>query len=357
MMERRRLQARGLVFDVLAAGDPAGEPVLLLHGFPQTAACWTRLAGALAAAGCWVLAPDQRGYSPGARPAAVRDYRMPELVADALALADRAGVGRFHLVGHDWGGAVAWHLAARHPERVATLTAVSTPHPRAMAAALRASTQPLRSAYIAFFRTSRLPELVLGARELAGLRLVLTRSGLGPASAEAYARALAGPGALAAALAWYRAAGPSTLRVPAVAVPPAPCGGRVTRLWAGGPPRRPPAGSPAPTTSRSWTGLATGCPSSTRPSWPTSCCRTCASGRSAAPAARDGRRDPGRGRDRIRRPDPEVQPCRSILHARRARRPPTKADARTYQARSPTCQAEGWKTERTQPSFLFLNRS
>jgi pimeloyl-ACP methyl ester carboxylesterase len=219
MMERRRLQARGLEFDVLAAGDPAGEPVLLLHGFPQTAACWTRLAGALAAAGFWVLAPDQRGYSPGARPAAVRDYRMPELVADALALADRAGVGRFHLVGHDWGGAVAWHLAARHPERVATLTAVSTPHPRAMAAALRASTQPLRSAYIALFRTPRLPELVLGARELAGLRLVLTRSGLGPASAEAYARALADPGALAAALAWYRAAGPSILRVPAVAVP------------------------------------------------------------------------------------------------------------------------------------------
>jgi pimeloyl-ACP methyl ester carboxylesterase len=135
MMERRRLQARGLVFDVLAAGDPAGEPVLLLHGFPQTAACWTELAEVLAGAGYRLLAPDQRGYSPGA----VHDYRMPELVADVLALADRAGVGRFQLVGHDWGGAVAWHLAARHPERVATLTAVSTPHPRAFAAALRFS--------------------------------------------------------------------------------------------------------------------------------------------------------------------------------------------------------------------------
>jgi pimeloyl-ACP methyl ester carboxylesterase len=130
MMERRSLHARGLVFDLLAAGDPAGEPVLLLHGFPQTAACWTELAEALADAGYRVLAPDQRGYSPGARPAAVRDYRMPELVADVLAVADRAGARRFHVVGHDWGGAVAWHLAARHPERVATLTAVSTPHPR-----------------------------------------------------------------------------------------------------------------------------------------------------------------------------------------------------------------------------------
>jgi len=218
-MERRRLEARGLVFDLLAAGDPAGEPVLLLHGFPQTAACWTRLAEVLAGAGYRVLAPDQRGYSPGARPGAVPEYRMPELVADVLALADRAGADRFHLVGHDWGGAVAWHLAARHPERVATLTAVSTPHPRALAAALRSSAQPLRSAYIAFFRTPRLPELLLGARGLAPLRLLLARSGLGPEWAEAYADALAEPGALAAALAWYRAAGPSTLRAPAVAVP------------------------------------------------------------------------------------------------------------------------------------------
>jgi pimeloyl-ACP methyl ester carboxylesterase len=219
MMERRRLQARGLEFDVLAAGDPAGEPVLLLHGFPQTAACWTRLAEALGDAGCRALAPDQRGYSPGARPVAVRDYQMPELVADALALADQAGAGRFHLVGHDWGGAVAWHLAARHPERAATLTAVSTPHPRALAAALRSSAQPLRSAYIAFFRTPRLPELALGARGLAGLRVLLARSGLGPQWIQAYAGALAGPGALAAALAWYRAAGPSSLRTPAVTVP------------------------------------------------------------------------------------------------------------------------------------------
>ena len=229
MMERRRLHARGLVFDVLAAGDPAGEPVLLLHGFPQTAACWTELAEALAAAGYRVLAPDQRGYSPGARPRAVRDYRMPELVADALAVADRAGVGRFHLVGHDWGGAVAWHLAARHPERVATLTAVSTPHPRAFAAALRSSAQPLQSAYIALFRTPRLAELVLGARGLAGLRLLLARSGLGPEWVETYAGALADPGALAAALAWYRAAGPSTLRAPAVAVP-------TCHLWGSGDP-------------------------------------------------------------------------------------------------------------------------
>jgi pimeloyl-ACP methyl ester carboxylesterase len=90
-MERLRLRARGLVFDVLAAGPPRGEPVVLLHGFPQTAACWIGVAETLAAARYRVLAPDQRGYSLGARPAAVRAYRMPELVADVLALAEELG--------------------------------------------------------------------------------------------------------------------------------------------------------------------------------------------------------------------------------------------------------------------------
>jgi pimeloyl-ACP methyl ester carboxylesterase len=90
-MERLRLRARGLVFGVLAAGPLRGDPVVLLHGFPQTAACWIRVAETLAAVGYRVLAPDQRGYSPGARPVAMRAYRMPELVADVLAQAERPG--------------------------------------------------------------------------------------------------------------------------------------------------------------------------------------------------------------------------------------------------------------------------
>jgi pimeloyl-ACP methyl ester carboxylesterase len=163
MIEPLQLRARGLVFDALAAGPATGEPVVLLHGFPQTSACWTRVLEALAAAGYRAVAPDQRGYSPTARPNAVRAYRMPELVADVVAIADGLGATRVHLVGHDWGGAVAWNLAGRHPERVATLTAVSTPHPGAFARALTTGTQPLRSAYIPLFRTPRLPELLLGA--------------------------------------------------------------------------------------------------------------------------------------------------------------------------------------------------
>jgi pimeloyl-ACP methyl ester carboxylesterase len=219
MTERLRLRARGWVFDGWAAGPPAGEPVVLLHGFPQTSACWTGVAPALAAAGYRVVAFDQRGYSPGARPGRVRDYRMPQLVADTLAVAERAGAARFHLVGHDWGGAVAWSLAGRHPERVATLMVVSTPHPRAYATALWSGAQLLRSAYIGLFRLPRLPELVLGAGRQRGLRLLLARSGLGPEWVEAYARAMAGPGALSAALAWYRAISPLGLRTPPVTVP------------------------------------------------------------------------------------------------------------------------------------------
>ena len=117
MIQPLQIPARGLVFDALAAGPPTGELVMLLHGFPQTCACWTPLLDTLAEAGYRAVAPDQRGYSPKARPTTVRAYRMPELVADVVAIADRLGAQTFHLVGHDWGGVVAWRLAGQHSER------------------------------------------------------------------------------------------------------------------------------------------------------------------------------------------------------------------------------------------------
>jgi pimeloyl-ACP methyl ester carboxylesterase len=219
MIEPLQLPARGLVFDALAAGPPTGELVVLLHGFPQTSACWTQLLETLAAAGYHAAAPDQRGYSPGARPTTIQAYRLSELVADVTAIADRLGAETFHLVGHDWGGVVAWQLAGHHPERVATLTAVSTPHPRAFARALVAGTQALRSAYVPVFRLPRLPELLLGAHRQWGLRRLLAHDGLGAEWVDTYTRALAQPGALSAALAWYRAATPFSLRAPRVGVP------------------------------------------------------------------------------------------------------------------------------------------
>ncbi len=246
MIEPLELEVRGLVFQALAAGPPSGELVLLLHGFPQTSACWTATMEALAASGYRAVALDQRGYAPKARPGQVRAYRMPQLVADVVAVADRLGAARLHLVGHDWGGAVAWNLAGRHPERVATLTVVSTPHPKAFARALWSSAQLLRSAYIGFFRTPRLPELVLGAQQQRGLRLLLAGSGLDRQWIDSYTDALGRPGALVAALAWYRAATPFSVGAPRVAVPtlyvwgsrdPAlgPTAARATGRWVTGP--------------------------------------------------------------------------------------------------------------------------
>ncbi|SDO70799.1 Pimeloyl-ACP methyl ester carboxylesterase [Geodermatophilus sp. DSM 45219] len=195
----------GLVFDVRDGGPSGGEPVVLLHGFPQDSAAWTAVAGDLHGAGLRTLAPDQRGYSPGARPTGRSAYRLRELTDDVLALLDAAELGSAHVVGHDWGGLVAWALGARHPERVRTLTSLSVPHPAAMARAMVTSDQALRSYYIALFQLPVLPERLLLAGDGAALRRLLETSGLPPEQAGHYARRMQEPGALSAALAWYRA--------------------------------------------------------------------------------------------------------------------------------------------------------
>lgn len=151
----------GFHFGVRDWGPADGRPLIALHGFPQTSSSWSGVADRLVAAGLRVLAPDQRGYSSAARPPEVSAYRIDRLAGDVLALADAAGLDRFDLLGHDWGGAVAWHLAARHPDRVATLSVASTPHPRAMQRAWRGS-QALRSWYMLAFQLPWLPERVLG---------------------------------------------------------------------------------------------------------------------------------------------------------------------------------------------------
>lgn len=187
------------------AGAAASPVAVLLHGFPQDSSAFDGVGRRLAAAGVRALAPDQRGYSPGARPRGRRAYVTAELVADVVALLDAADVERAHVVGHDWGGSVAWSFAARHPERTASLTALSTPHPAAMAAALRRPDQLGRSWYMLAFQLPRLPEAALLARDGAGLRRSLRRSGLADDAVGRYVARLAEPGALTAALAWYRA--------------------------------------------------------------------------------------------------------------------------------------------------------
>jgi len=204
-LERLRLRANGLVFDAVALGPPHGELVLLLHGFPQTAMAWRGVTRRLALAGYRVVAPDQRGYSRGARPAAVEAHTVAHLRADVLAMATALDARRFHVAGHDWGGVVAWSLAAENPERVRSVTVLSTPHPRALRDALRTPGQALRSAYIPVLRLPILPELVLGFASGEVLRRLLHLSGLPGAQAAAYCRAMTRGGALHGALNWYRA--------------------------------------------------------------------------------------------------------------------------------------------------------
>jgi pimeloyl-ACP methyl ester carboxylesterase len=195
----------GLVCDVRDGGPADGAPVVLLHGFPQDATAFTAVADRLHTAGLRTLAPDQRGYSPGARPSGRAAYRMRELTADVLALLDAAELGSAHVVGHDWGGIVGWALAAWHPERVRTLSALSVPHPAAMARAFVTSDQALRSWYMGLFQLPVLPERLLLAGDGAGLRRMLQISGLSSELAEHYVRRMQEPGALSTALAWYRA--------------------------------------------------------------------------------------------------------------------------------------------------------
>lgn len=198
------MEIGGLSFDVRRGGPDGGPAVLLLHGFPENAGMWDGVVPALHAAGLRTVAPDQRGYSPGARPADVADYSMRHVVADAVGLIDALGLDSVHVLGHDWGAVVGWHLAGRHPDRVRTLTAVSVPHPVAHGNALRTDPdQQERSGYIAVFRRPDAEELLL-ADDARRLRRMLQP--LPAATVAGFVAPLVGTGhQLTGPLNWYRA--------------------------------------------------------------------------------------------------------------------------------------------------------
>jgi pimeloyl-ACP methyl ester carboxylesterase len=198
----RQFRHDGLLFDVTDSGPLDGSVIIALHGFPQLASSWAAVTPGLTDAGFRVLAFDQRGYSAGARPDNVDAYRLDRLADDVLALADAAGAATFDLLGHDWGGGVAWYLASRNPHRVRTLSVASTPHPRAMIAAM-AGPQALRSWYMAVFQLPWLPEKLLGMRDGALAHRLLAGSGApNPAAGVAL---LTDPPTARAAINWYRA--------------------------------------------------------------------------------------------------------------------------------------------------------
>jgi pimeloyl-ACP methyl ester carboxylesterase len=214
-IDRLEVDANGMTFSARAAGPLEGRPVLLLHGFPQTSWCWRSLLGALAGAGYRAIAPDQRGYSPGARPLDVDDYTMAELLGDVSALAAVFEMSRFDVIGHDWGGMVGWQVASRQPEVVRSLTVLSTPHPLALQHALLGGdpVQAARAGTMDAFRQPEMPEhQLLGVDGSgSGLRSLLLQSGLPPSDTDVYVEAMQGEGAMTAALNWYRAMGRSDL--------------------------------------------------------------------------------------------------------------------------------------------------
>ncbi|HWJ09979.1 MAG TPA: alpha/beta fold hydrolase [Nocardioides sp.] len=195
-----------LTFDVYDEGPADGEIVVLLHGFPERSSCWRLVAPQLHDAGYRTIAMDQRGYSRGARPKRRRDYRIDELVADAVALVDAAvgPRGRVHVVGHDWGAIVAWGIAQQHPDRVRTLTAASVPHPMAFLKAMARSGQVLKSWYMLAFQLPVVPELVVGRLgRVSDSRLAA--SGMTREDVDRVQREIVDDGALPGALGWYRA--------------------------------------------------------------------------------------------------------------------------------------------------------
>ena len=196
-------------FDAIADGPPDGRPVLLLHGFPEAGAEWSHQVAALGAQGFRAVAPDQRGYSPGVRPERPADYAIDLIVGDVLAIADEFGWRRFDLVGHDWGGAAAWWTADAHPERLRSLSVVSTPHPAALGEALRGDEeQRMMSQYMIEWR-ERSTERRMLADDAKALRSMFDGR-VERSRVDEYVQRLAEPGALTAALNWYRSGKPGT---------------------------------------------------------------------------------------------------------------------------------------------------
>ena len=194
-----------LTFDVDITGPSDAPTVVLLHGFPESRASWRPVTELLVAQGLRTVAPDQRGYSPGARPDGVDAYHIDHLVADVVGILDALDLPTAHVAGHDWGAIVAWALAAAHPDRVSSLTTASVPHPGAFGWALRSDAdQQQRSAYIDLFRKEGTAERVLLRNEANALRSMFGTAVPGEL-VDVHVELLTQPGALTAALNWDRA--------------------------------------------------------------------------------------------------------------------------------------------------------
>lgn len=205
-----RIRVNTITLHVVEAGPADGRPVILLHGFPEFWWAWRKQIQPLADAGFRVIVPDMRGYNLSDAPLGISAYQIDLLARDVMDLATALGVERFDLVGHDWGGVVAWWVAARHAERLNRMVILDAPHPDVWGLqALKHPTQALRSSYAMFFQLPLAPEAMLSVMDYMGLRTSMTGSAkpgaFEPGAIAQYRRAWSRPNRLTAMLNYYRA--------------------------------------------------------------------------------------------------------------------------------------------------------
>ncbi|MEL7503423.1 MAG: alpha/beta hydrolase [Cyanobacteria bacterium J06554_6] len=218
-MQHQYLETNGVRLHYVTQGS--GPLMLFLHGFPEFWYSWRHQIRAFAQ-DYTVVALDLRGYNDSEKPKDMAAYAMSALVEDVAGTIRALGDGRCILVGHDWGGAIAWSVAYAHPEMLSRLIVMNLPHPAKFAEGLRTPQQLLRSWYIGLFQLPLLPELLLQAGDYAAIRAAFRAQAVNPnaftdADLDAYAAAAAKPGALTAMLNYYRNLLPS--------------GGLLNRTW------------------------------------------------------------------------------------------------------------------------------
>jgi pimeloyl-ACP methyl ester carboxylesterase len=198
------IATNGIKLHTAFAGPEDGEPVILLHGFPDAWFGWEPQIQALAEAGFRVIVPDQRGYNLSDKPAGVASYNLEILAADIAGLADFLGIRRFNLAGHDFGGLVSWTIAMRYPDRLKQLAILNVPHPSVMRRYIRRHpAQVLKSWYAFFYQLPALPEMVMKANNWKFLISAMAR-GLSKEQRNRYREAWDQPDAMKSMINWYR---------------------------------------------------------------------------------------------------------------------------------------------------------
>jgi pimeloyl-ACP methyl ester carboxylesterase len=218
-LEDTFIKTNGIQLHTVMAGPQSGPPFVLLHGFPEFWRSWIKQLPVLVQAGCRVIIPDQRGYNLSDKPSGIKNYRIDELTNDILGLIDALDYEKVNLVGHDWGGIIAWVLANKHPERLHRLGILNAPHPLVMRRFLQRDLEQLRRSWYAFlFQLPWLPEAGMRAEDWRGAVRALRGSGkihtFTNEDIVKYKEAWSQPGAMTAMINWYRAAARYPRQIP-----------------------------------------------------------------------------------------------------------------------------------------------